>query len=415
MQALNRQLLNFYIIFSTFMTWLAITGWLRFPVMLLLISFAITLPLLIYNLIKRPLEIIISQEDWLLIAFLPIALVSFFFGSQSSRSFNHLMSFGFVFIIYNIFYKYAIRLNKFSIKHIFKIITIAAVFANSIVIIEWIFVNIFDIVIRNYFLFDEKTSNMVYYKQSFFRSVPGTCEEPSLMAFNMNIIFPLGLYYIHNELPKFKIAYILLYVVALVFTASSGGVGFIILAYIISELLDARAITIVRLIATIIGAIIVSYVIYFFLPEGMQHSLDKLLENIIGKVTFNAASANMRTTAWKFAIRDWLQTPWIGKGPGYGNEGYFGFGYQSGFLKILAEIGIFAFIFFSAFLYVIFKKIIAIRKPIRQYLLVSFFTGVPYLLIADGYYHICLWLLITLVQLIHFQSEESDRKEIKVN
>ncbi len=388
------------------MTWLAFTGWLRPPVIMLLISFAISVPFLLQTLKYKPSKIILSGEDWLLIGMIGFVIAAFFQGSMTSKSFNHTLSFAFVFLVYCIFFKYALLRYGVSVRTIFKITTVASILANCIVIVEWVLLNVFDTIIRLFFIFDDVTSNMVYYPFLFFKSVAGTCEEPSLMALNMNIIFPIGLYFVYTEYRYWLWSYILLYVVALFFTASAGGVGFIIIAYIVSGLLEASTRSILRLIGSIIAVCLISYCIYLFLPPDLQYVFDKFTKVITSKITLDAESANMRTTAWSHAVSDWLEAPWFGKGLAYGSEAYFGFGYQNAYLKILAETGVFSLILFLAFLSVIFLRIMKLRSPLRRFLMIGFLAGVPHLFIADAYYHVCLWILITLVQFIHYQDKK---------
>ncbi|SFB98503.1 O-Antigen ligase [Flexibacter flexilis DSM 6793] len=387
------------------MTWLAFSGWLRFPIIFLLLSFVITIPFLVYSILYNPKSIIKNDEDWLLILMLLFVIVSFFRSPMNSQNFNHTLSFVFVFVIYLIYFKYAVIRYKIPNMYIFKMIFYASTLANVIIIVEWVLLNKFNIIIRNFFIIADNTYTMIYYPFLFFKSVGGTCEEPSTMALNMNILFPFGLYYVYNEHKKWVFLYAFLYITALFFTASAGGIGFLLIACAVTILFEANTKSIIRLLGIAIIFAIIFYIVYLYLPIDAQKSFEAFYELISSKITLNADSADMRTAAWSHAIYDWLDSPLLGKGIAYGKVAYFGFSYQSVYFQVLAETGIISLLLLLGFFVIITLRILKLKQPIRRFALIGFFAGVFHLLITDTYYHVCLWIVIALIQIVYYREK----------
>lgn len=391
-----------YVVTAPFSSWLALTGWLRLPLQFILGTIVLGLPFWITKFWQAPKVFIESEEDILTLAMLPLLWVSFLMGSGSGRSFNHLLSFVFVFGVYLIFVKYWYRLSHLSIEPLLGLCA-ASVWLSSIVgITEWTALNVFNIEIRPWFILDEKVSNMDYYDQFFFKSIAGGAEEPSLYAFNLNCLFPLGLlwYQLHPKRAEAAL-FFPAYVVALLATASAGGIGFAIIGGLMALAFTPHIKYIIRAISGVALVLFLGWVFFDFLSPSIQFKAQSLVDKLFSKVTFNNDSAAMRVHAWQAAIIDWQSSPFFGKGPGYGNEAYSGFGYQSAYLKILAEGGLLSLLLFVGFLGVVFYKAIKMPLDSRPYFVAAFMAGALHLFIADAYYHISFWIVVAAIQLSH--------------
>jgi hypothetical protein len=231
-----------YILFAPFTAWLSLTGWLRPPVDFILLALLGFFPILWQRFIKRPGSFLMAQEDVLLIGLCLLAWASYCFGSLTPKSFNHAFSYTFVIGVFLILFKRMWKDAGLCIEQLFKMAFYAVLLADLIVVIEWSLLNFFFILIRQYFIIAQNVTNMDYYDQSFFKSVGGTSEEPSLFCFNVNALFPLGWYYLSQQKKGLQEGlFVCLHIATLVMTASSGGIGFMVIALGVAYGLEAKA------------------------------------------------------------------------------------------------------------------------------------------------------------------------------
>ncbi|MCU0337612.1 MAG: O-antigen ligase family protein, partial [Sediminibacterium sp.] len=357
-------------------------------------------------------ELFQDKEDILLLLFLLFVWYSFSFGYLNQRSFNHSLSYTFSILFLFVFTKYLIRYINFSINSINKAALYSVITCNIIVVIEWILYNIFDkIIIRDFFLTGGPgTSNMIIYYQTFFWSVGGVGEEPGGTASLVNILFPMGLIALRNKSFLSNFIYVLLHFIAMTFLASVAGMVFLILSLVISSFMNRK-----YLFAFIIVFLLTALVLFIFYEydvAGSKDFIDKYIENINNKVTLNErnASSSERKIKWSYALRDWLNSPIIGNGPGYGVEQYSS-GYFNTILTLLADTGIFSTLLFIGFLALVFKKIFALEPYIRFCLLASFVMLFLHSSVYYVYYHFPFWLLMIVIQLYYNQKENSVLKD----
>ena len=412
---LRKLSLTGYVLFAPWATWFALTGWLRLPVDFLLIALLLFTPLLLHRLVTKPKTLVVSDEDWLLVVVCALVWFSYFFyGSGTEKSFNHALSFSFCFLCYLVVFKRMWLDSGFSLGHLMQVCMWAVVLADGIVILEWTLLNIFNIIIRTYFLFTDKVVNMIYYDQIYWKSVGGVAEEPSLMAFNVNALFPIGWYYLRSTRGGLKTtAFLVMHLAALLCTASSGGIAFILIAFSAAYLLEFKKDYWVAFGLALCAILLASFIGFFFLPPNIQSNLESLGSQVLSKVTLVNVSAQMRTDAWSKGWEDFLASPWFGRGPAYGHEAYRGFGYQSTYIKMLAETGIFSLGTFFVFLGIVFYKVRTIALPLRHYLTIGFVACAPHWAIADCYYHVSFWLTIAVIQLVHLEAKQP-KKPTKV-
>jgi hypothetical protein len=267
----------------------------------------------------------------------------------------------------------------------------------GLITIEWGLANFFSIYIRKWLVFDETTSNMLYYNQFFFKSVGGVAEEPSLMAFNLNMFMALGMYHAQRQGRPFRNFYLIAYLLATFFLASSGGIGFIVLAFL--AVYANRAQGYVNLAKVLAIAVLPLFVFYQLNSIFIEQRIMEFIENIYNKFTFQHDTTNMRVWAWENAISDWLDSPIFGQGPGYGNLAHYeGFGYQSFYFKLLAENGLPALLAMLAFFGFLVLKARFMEPKTRPYLMLALLAGFFHLSIQDAFYHPALWVCIVATQ-----------------
>ena len=395
-----------FILFAPFTAWLSLSGWLRPPIDFLLIALLAFTPILYNRLVRNPRSLFVSQEDVLLLALVALGWISYTQGSLTPKSFNHAFSYTFVVGGIVILYKRMWLDAGLPIERIFKIALYAVLLADLIVVVEWSLLNSFYIGIRSLFIIAENVTNMDYYDQSFFKSVGGTSEEPSLFCYNVNALFPLGWYYLNQKGKQGRATlFVALHMVTLVMTASSGGIGFMIIGLCVAYGLEAKAKQLISLFWSFLLVAVLAVIIYTCLPIEIRVKADAFNRQITSKFLFTNASADMREEAWKKGVGDFLASPFIGRGPAYGHEAYNMFGYQSWYFKLLAETGIFSLLVVWLFLGIIWLRIMKIRQPLRRYLIISFTASVLHWAIADCYYHVSFWIVVMAIQLIHIEKD----------
>jgi O-antigen ligase len=239
----------------------------------------------------------------------------------------------------------------------------------------------------------------VFYDQFFFKSVGGVCEEPSLMAMNINVLFPMGYIYVKKYFPGVMLnIYSGLFVLAQIFMASSGGIGFFLLALIIYNMIYINPKVYANIISIIAVVGIIGSIIFIYLPDDLVRKSESFVEHVSSKIFFKNRSASMRTEAWNYGIEDWLSSPIVGKGPGFGNEGHNGFGYQSCYIKLMAEMGTPSTLLFILFLAVVVYRVLKLPREYRKMMFFSTVSCIMHFMIADGYYHIPFWIAVSFVQ-----------------
>lgn len=408
-----RFFLTLYIIFMPWATWLALSSWLRLPVTLSLALGLTATPTLLFLVVRKPLSFFKDQEDILLVLFLVMVWLAFIMGYFNERSFNHSLSYTFSIGIYFIMVKALIRHLGFSWTRIGKLVVVAVVIANGITILEWTLLNLFSVYIREYFLTGGPgTSNMAFYWQPFFLAVAGVGEEPGNTSSLLNMLFPIGLLYLKTRevQTKYMAAYIGMHVLALVFLASVAGIVFFVMALVAALVLNLN--WLIRLSKAFgIFLLIFAMMFAFDLFHVRQHSF-KYWEYMEEKVSLssNNPSSLERTNKWQLALTDWWDSPIFGHGPGYGTEEHTT-GYFNTFLSILADTGIFSFLLFTLFLFIIFLKTLRLPPDERFFYFFSFSVLLLHSSVYYVYYHSAFWLPIILIQLAYARERETEETE----
>ncbi|TXK44905.1 hypothetical protein FVR03_13195 [Pontibacter qinzhouensis] len=398
-----KKLIGLFLIFSPFTSYFALSGWLRLPVMLLLITISAFLIKLIFKPKIKIKALKIKDYDILLIVFLGIVWVSFITGFANKRSFNHSLAYTFAIGAYYFILRIIVHYEKLDAGFIMKMFAISAVVCSCIITLDFILINVFKIGIRGYFInLDNGSANMLYYIRGRAWAVGGVAEEPGSMALLMNIICPVGiLYYKLRENQFMQYFLTILYLFSMIFLFSAAGMLILILVYgfIFScTFLLSKRITIKK---SNILAIFLLIGISALLVVKYYAVLEKPLNELSDKVLFknNSYSASIRLHTWVTAFKDWFMNPFLGNGPGYGVEKYT-LGYHSIYLTILADLGIFAIIAFVSFLIKFGGNLFWLNPQIRTYFMLPFLSTLVHLAIVGDFYHAPFWILLILIQLI---------------
>ena len=202
------------------------------------------------------------------------------------------------------------------------------------------------------------------------------------------------------------VIYIVLHATAAIFMASAASIVFLVIAVSVSGILYRFG----YVYKYVLYFLILSFVIWFvfqFELFGWDSFLQKYYDYVIEKVSLSDTNYSSldRKLKWQYAINDWQKSPWIGNGPGYGTETY-STGYFNTFLTILADTGIFAFISFLLFFFILFLKINSLGTRSNFFFLISFICLILHSSIYYVYYHEPFWFLIIMVQLLYRRNRE---------
>ena len=408
-----RKLFYLFIFFAPFTTFFALSGWLRIPVVLNLILF---LFLLIGIFQKGRLKTKwITKEDILLLFFLAVIFISFIFGFQEKRSFNHLLAYINAIISYFFLSKYIIRFLSITSKEIAKVCYLSYITCSLIIIIDFIGKNYFDISFRNIFsTVDGKISNMDYFIRFGYFRVGGVAEEPGTMALFYNLYFGLSMYYLYakRKITKYKWT-ISLFIISHFALMSNAGIVLPLVALSIIFIINrASKLTITK------SQVFWGVTIFFFLITGIATVLvfdignsAQIAEEFFNKILFNEqdksySSSGQRLKQWSRALNNFVKHPILGSGPGYGvheNQE----GYLSVYLTILADIGVIGFLLFFTFQRALIAKVMKFSIPIKSFLLFSVITSFLHLIIVSDFYHAPIWILFVIVQLIYKEQKQT--------
>jgi O-antigen ligase len=406
MLMLLKRIIGLFIIFSPFTAYFALSGWVRFPVLLVLIVCVVFfIKLFIRRKIPLTLFTTINVSDLILICILLIIVCSLIVNGLDSRSINHTLAYGFTFFLYFIILKKIIQFEKIDFLFILKMFAISSFVCCAIIITDWALINFFNIGIRGYFVtVDHRTANMLYYEKAYFMTVGGVAEEPGSMAILLNIISPLGLLYLKlKQRSKYFMLLMAMHLMSLFFLFSVAGFISLIIAITIIFIISEKPYLKVRKIILNFVALILLLVMTvgtYFIFKYRDVVKDQLTE-ITNKVFLSDqdASADLRMNTWAEAIKNWKESPILGNGPGHGVS-WRGSGYHSVYLTLLSDTGIFSLSLFIGFLVINFRKIAGIPVVYRKYLFISFLTSLIHFAVIGDYYHAPFWILLILIQVI---------------
>lgn len=390
------------VVVSPWTSYLALSSWVRLPVLVLGLAYLACAPGLITGFIRQPLRLFQDREDLLLALFMSLLLVSYGLGFGGPRSFNHTLSYCFTFLFYLFLFKLAARQAGFGPWHMARAFAWSALLGCFMVLLDSVLVNFFDFRLRPYLLTGgSKTYNMLYFSKGAMQAVGGTAEEPGSMAFFLNIIAPIGLWYFHRGGRKGSLyllgAFYLLSMVALRSTAglliTLGGAG-------VAALLHPRYFA---SLASRLALLLFPIAWYAFvkLQEVLAGISMPFLLEVSEKMSMStrAHSAAVRADNWDRGMRYFLESPWFGTGPGFGKE-INDNGYTQFFLTVLADTGILTFACICLFLIAVAVKVPRLPNMACSFLILPFFGSIVHLNIIGDYWSAPFWFAIVMVQLL---------------
>lgn len=408
-----RKLFFLFVFFAPFTSFFAISAWLRLPVVINQLLFVIVAVSL---LLKNKIHIKwLQKEDVFLLIFLVFVWLSFIFGFKERRSFNHSLAYTNALIFFFLLSKYVISVLKIKSLEIARVIFHSFLFISSIIIIDFIGKNYWNVELRNLFSTpDGKISNMDYYIRFHSFRVGGVAEEPGTMALFYNIYFAVSMYYVFLK-QKIRQIYLLvpLFTICHFFMLSNAGITLAIAVGIfifLEERLKTLKITISQIywvIGIVVFVLLALTTVYVFNIGDIQ----EILEKFIAKIFFNESgksysSSGQRLHQWSRAFSNFIKHPVFGYGPGFGvhqdEEGYLGV-----YATVLADIGIIGFLFFLSFQVEVLKKIMNIKKPYRGFLLFALLTAFIHFFIVSDFYHAPVWIMIAFSQLVYKEQKSN--------
>ena len=401
-----KRAIGFFIIFSPFTSYFAVSPWLRFPVLIIIFVYLLFLIKIVLAR-KIPTQLLskIAVDEAVLLLVLICVAFSFIF---NGTGLNHLLAYGFAFTICYIYLKKIIEYEKIAFLFVLRMFACSSFICGLIIILDWILINLFSVGFRKFFVsVDYKTANMLYYQKEYFTTVGGVAEEPGSMALLMNIIFPLGLLYLKLRGKHWRFMLLLgVYVLSSFFVFSAAGIIAVSIAFgsvLVLNLLRRTRGSKIRQKPLIVFCFISAFVVGFGLI-GISRNIEVIRSQGVelkDKITFSEqnVSADIRIETWRSAIERWGTSPIWGNGPGDGVKRS-GSGYHNVYLTLLADAGLFSVLLFLFFLMLQFFKLRAVPSGYRVYIFVALFSTVIHFSIVGDFYHAPFWILLILINLM---------------
>lgn len=401
-----RKLVGIFIVLTPFTSYFAVSSWLRLPVIVLLILVSLSL---LSIAIKQKIAIAalkIDREDFFLLSFLILVWTSWLFGFREGRSLNHAIAYTFAVGFYYFIFRMIVNNNQINSTFILRHFAITSIICCSIIILDWILINLFSIGIRDYFVnIENNTANMLYFQRAYFFSVGGVAEEPGSMALLLNITAPLGLlYFEQRQNSKTYNILLTLYGVALFCLFSTAGLFNLIFAMGVLYLYNLIESKKIKISLNSVMLISIGLMVIIIIAVNNQHVIDSITNEISQKLSLNTrdASASIRTETWYKAFRDWRMSPLLGNGPGHGVQLY-GSGYHSVYFSILADLGVLSIMAFGAFILSKAIKVFILPRHVRFYVGIAFIATTIHFAIVGDFYHAPFWILLILIGKLHFE------------
>lgn len=401
------RLLRLLVILSPFTSWLALSGWLRLPVLLALFIVAIN-GIVLLNAIAGDLSTFFKDtEDILIVSFLFLVSASFALAGHG-KAFSHMLSYYFTIIIFLFCLKYLFRFYKVEQDALLQWITTASVILIAVVIIEFVIVNAFDFQIRKYFVWTSDDTGVKSViggtnRSGVFTSASGPAEEPGSTAVFLNIYCPLalGFLYSKNRMRHFSLL-LTGYIASLLFLTSAAGIAFMMIPGILVWLmLRSNVRQTLSKVFKYTMIFLVATAVFFQTPASKKAREYAILVQklFLLKVSLDKkdTGTGFRLYTWRKALENSDSAPYLGLGPGTGSYLYKA-GYHSVFLTILADIGRIAFLLFLTFLFIVAYKGLRNGKRMSPFFFWSIAAMFAHMNVVGDYFHLHLWLLIIVLQ-----------------
>lgn len=331
--------------------------------------------------------------------------LSLSFNQITTKSFGNSLAYSFVILYVFFFLRSSIQVLNINTNSLSKIVFYSTMFCFFIIILDWILVNIFGIMIRPYYInLDNHTANMYYFQKNETFTVAGVAEEPGSMAILINAYAMISLDYIKTRLSnKTFYFFLIFYIISLICIWSIAAIAFVIISFIIFSY--KKLVNNFRLFLILI-------ILFFLFYPIFNHIISGIINEFMIKLfsPSDSTSSALRLENWQIGLINWLKSPILGNGPGFGNykldDGYISF-----FITVLSDLGILALLTITIFFYKILKKILSNKN---HYILgIGYLSVLLHLLVIGDFYHFPFWVVIMIVQL-KFSEENYPKRIMKI-
>lgn len=386
-------LLLSYVFFISWTDAFALTGWLKLPVIIGLISFfLISLMTCFRGKISKKY---FNSEELFLLAFLMLLMLNTLFFQYG---FNYILAYIYVFAILYFILKVGF-LRYVDIKKSMNANTYGILFVSIFILSNFILEFGFGFSLQNEI--PRLTNADALYLGIITRSY-GFSEEPAYVAHYLNTLGPIGLWNLwQNFGASFikKMSYTLIIGVAWLLLFSTAGIvllTFAVCVVLIYKLLTRFSLRVKRFTFYIgISSFVILVVVTFYISQNLY--LISYLEPMITRITFSGehGSSFQRLNTWKNDINLWSEAPIIGHGLGYTSM----LGRRSSlnwFLFLALEAGILApllIIFFIAF---VLYRMTKLNHDIKYFFMIGLIAGTSHFMLISTFYNSFVWLLIII-------------------
>jgi len=375
-----------------FTAWFALNPWLRFPVILLLIMFFVTL-ININVFLQKFDKVKLNLSDFLIFLFALMCALSSLININHfiAKDLNNFIAIMFaVFVMYlapKIFFEYTITEN--NIARLNNTINVTYIVVSFLVIIDFLLVNLFDYRIHDLFVISW-VGNADYFIRSGGLITPaGPAEEPATTAFFLNILFFLSVAFCKLRLIAYM-CFFLWHILCLSALGSSAGLVFFMLSVFLASLFFFKKQYLTWFVFIAILALFLYPYIFDYLDNiSLFQKIFLREENI---------SSSLRMHSWEVfynSLFDGYKEMIFGHSPAY-SKLVVETGFHSSYFTILSNYGIIAFI-----IYILFLLNFFITYAIRQnlFVLAAFLVIIFSSAVSDYYYQPIIWVSLVIIMI----------------
>jgi len=341
-----------------------------------------------------------SEIDYLVPIFFIVFLISAIINQNESTQ-NYLIAYFFVFFVLYLFLKSALyscsTSRQIYIANAWGIVFVGIFLSVNFILTTTGIINLQDMMPR---IKDASAT----YNQTLIRGY-GFSTEPGVVAFYLNTLGPIALWFIWSETKLPTIIKSLL--VSFVFlgwlvTFSAAGFIFLLLSVIVTLVVlkiwanravikkTSRKIKVSIALSAFSLIVLISW-------ASAQPIVQNFLYPIFLKLSLseNSSSAGHRVQRWSESLSMLFDKPFFGYGPRY----FSAEGQSSAlnwFLMLIIEGGFISFFIMSLFLFLVMVRMLKWAHPARTPFLIGFFAGCAHLTITSVFFHPFLWLLIAI-------------------
>ena len=401
-------LLLSYVFFVSWTGVFALGEWIRLPFIFALLSVAlVSIDIVIKGKFdRRPYR----MEDFFIVLFL-ISMVLSATCNPNALSLNYIAAYCFIFGVLYLFIKNALY-TYVPVDSIYAINSFAVVFVGAFMSINFV-LGTMGVIDLQAMLPRIRDTTAMY--SGLFNRGYGFSTEPSIVAFYIDTLGPLAVWYIwyRSGLQQY-LKFILTVFIAIgwLVTFSASAVASLTIGIVCAVLLSlltpgkTRFWSDARFRTFLLLAVFIAIMIWIF----FQFNLGKYLAPIYMKLTLSSdlASSSSRLDRWAAGFNRLVEVdnPLTGYGPGYFSS-IDQSSTLSWYFMVLVEGGILSFLFIMIFLGLVLGRIVKMRHSSRPAFLVGFIAGCAHLLVISTFYHPFLWLLLAIlyVQLAVLQKQ----------